>query len=71
MWLCDLFSGFHIKWLFLVLRNGELVAGRRFDNKDDVINEVEKWFQAQSAEYYNIGIWSAKNRWGKMCKSGW
>ena len=32
---------------------------QRFDNLDDLINEVEGWFQAQSVNFHNNGTLSA------------
>ena len=50
-------------FIFPEMKNPLLI--RRFDNTDDVINEVEEWFQAQSADFYNNGIPTVKRRWKK------
>lgn len=39
--------------------------GRRFDNTDDVILEVEQWFSRQSQGFYNDGLRKVKKRWQK------
>lgn len=41
------------------------LRGRRFDDTDEVIQEVEQWFSTQSEEFYNEGMRSIKKRWEK------
>ena len=39
--------------------------GRRFDDTNEVIQEVEQWFLMHSEDFYNDGMRSAKHRWEK------
>lgn len=41
------------------------LRGRRFENTDDVIQEVEEWFSAKTADFYNEGLRKVKRRWEK------
>jgi len=41
------------------------LRGRRFDDTDEVIEEVEQWFSTQSEDFYNGGMRSVKQRWEK------
>jgi len=40
--------------LFLHLK--KLLAGRKFDDDDEVQEEVLTWFKVQAAEFYDSGI---------------
>ena len=55
-------------FLFPEIKNPLRVC--QFDNTD-IINEVEEWFYAQSADFYNNCIHSVKKTLGKMSRSGW
>ena len=46
------------------------LRGRRFDDRDDVIEEVEQWFAEQSEEFYNAGLRKVKKRWEKCVELG-
>ena len=37
------------------------LRGRRFDDRDDVIEEVEQWFAGQSEEFYDGGLRKLRN----------
>ena len=41
------------------------LKGRRFDDTDEVIQEVENWFSTQSEDCYNDGTHSINHRWEK------
>jgi hypothetical protein len=50
-------------FLFPEMKNP--LRGRRFDDMDDVIQEVEHWFSTQSEDFYNDGLRKVKKRWQK------
>ena len=55
-------------FLFPEMKNP--LRGRRFDDRDDVIEEVEQWFAEQSEEFYNAGLRKVKKRWEKCVELG-
>lgn len=55
-------------FLFPQIKNP--LRGRRFEDTDEVIQEVEQWFSAQSEEFYNDGLRKVKKRWEKCVTLG-
>ena len=41
------------------------LKGRRFDDTDEIIQELEQWFSMHSEDFYNDGMHSVKHRWEK------
>ncbi|KAJ7341759.1 hypothetical protein JRQ81_006703 [Phrynocephalus forsythii] len=50
---------------FLFLEKKKPLCGWRFDDRDDVIFEVEQWFSSKAEDFYKEGLKELKKRWQK------
>lgn len=41
------------------------LRGRRFDDREDAIFEVEQWFSSKAEDFYKEGLKQVKKRWQK------
>ena len=41
------------------------LGGRKFEEDDDLIEEVQNWFKSLDANFYGQGIYSLISRWTK------
>ncbi|KAJ7332427.1 hypothetical protein JRQ81_014607 [Phrynocephalus forsythii] len=50
---------------FLFPKMKKPLRGRRFDNREDVIFEVEQWFSRKAEDFYKEGLKQVKKLWHK------
>jgi histone-lysine N-methyltransferase SETMAR len=53
-------------FLFPEMKNP--LRGRRFDCREDVIQEVEAWFSSKTQAFYSEGLRRVKKRWEKCVR---
>ncbi|KAJ7304231.1 hypothetical protein JRQ81_011768 [Phrynocephalus forsythii] len=51
--------------VFLFPERKKPLCGQRFDDREDVIFEVEQWFSSKSDDFYKEGLKQVKKRWQK------